>query len=121
VSVPRHHRNPRRAYDAHGQEIVPPTVGNLRAQGETTAAIYCEAVSCGHSGVISTDGLPADLPFPDIALRCRCSVCGSRRVRAMRDMAAHYERMRETGWACDPFAKTVQNDKSAPEPKLRGA
>ncbi len=93
--VPRHRRNPRRAYDQHGQEIAPPTVGSSRADGETTAAIFCEAVGCGHSGVISTDRLPADLPFPDIALHCRCSKCGSKQVRAAKDMEAHYRRSKE--------------------------
>lgn len=77
--------------------IAPPTIGSCRAKGETTAAIYCDAIGCGHSGAISTDGLPDDLPFPDIALYCRCSKCGSKQVRAAKDMAAHYERMRESG------------------------
>ena len=113
VPVPRHRRNPRRCYDADGQEITPPTVGSCRAQGETTAAVHCEAVGCHHSGIISTDGLPADLPFPDIALRCRCSVCGSKQVRVMKDMAAHYAQMRETGWDCTPFKAGAETEKGA--------
>lgn len=111
--VPRHRRNPRRAYDQDGQEIVPPTVGSCRAQGETTAAIYCEAIGCGHSGIVSTDRLPADLPFPDIALRCRCSKCGSKQVRAVKDMAAHYERLEVTAWGCQPFGPGARNEKGA--------
>ena len=85
-------RNPRRAYDAEGQEIAPPTIGSLREQGETTAAVFCHAPDCGRSAVISTDRFPADLPFPDIALRIRCSVCGSRAIGVMKDMAAYYAR-----------------------------
>lgn len=109
--IPRHRRNPRRAYDESGQEIPCPTVGSCRAAGETTAAIHCEAMGCHHSGIISTDGLPADLPFPDIALYCRCSVCGSKQVRVMKDMAAHYAQMRETGWDCTPFGQGARRKK----------
>ena len=45
--VPRHRRNPRRAYDESGQEIPCPTVGSCRAAGETTAAIQrsCQVVA----------------------------------------------------------------------------
>src|SRR4051812_22330076 len=94
----RQHRNPRRAYDAEGRMIEPPTVGSLRQEGETTAAVDCRA--CGRSAVISTDRLPADLPFPDIVLRIRCSACGSRDVSVMKDMQAHYARLHAaTGWS----------------------
>lgn len=87
-------RNPRRAYDREGREIAPPTIGSLREQGDTTAAVFCHARDCGRRAVISTDRLPADLPFPDIALRIRCSACGSREVGVMKDMHAHYARCR---------------------------
>ncbi|WP_407523692.1 hypothetical protein [Methylobacterium oryzisoli] len=66
----------------------------MREQGETTAAVFCHARGCHHSAVISTDRFPADLPFPDIALRVRCSACGSREVGVMKDMRAHYARCR---------------------------
>ncbi|GJE00011.1 hypothetical protein [Methylobacterium isbiliense] len=85
-------RNPRRAYDREGREIAPPTIGSLREQGETTAAVFCHARECGHSAVISTDRFPADMPFPDIALHLRCSGCGAREVVVMKDMAAYYAR-----------------------------
>lgn len=85
-------RNPRRAYDRDGREIAPPTIGSLREQGETTAAVYCHARGCRHSAIISTDRFPADLPFPDIVLRLRCSACGARSVGVMKDMAAYYAR-----------------------------
>ncbi len=95
--VPRHLRNPRRAYDADGREIAPPSIADCRAKGETTAAVYCEAEGCHHDGIVSTDRFPADLPFPDIALHVRCSKCGGRNVRVMMDMKAHYERIRANG------------------------
>ncbi len=93
----RRGRNPRRAYDEAGNEIRPPTVGSLRAQGATTAAVTCHR--CQRHAVISTDPFPADLPFPDITLRLRCSACGSKRIGVMMDMEAHYRRTEaETGW-----------------------
>jgi hypothetical protein len=37
--------------------------------------VFCE---CGHSGAMSFDGLPDDLPVPDVALWLVCSACGRR-------------------------------------------
>lgn len=80
-------RNPRRAYTEDGQEIPPPTIRWLcEHEGDRTACLHCDAPGCGHSAVISTDRFPADLPFPDIALRVRCSACGSPQVGVMRDV-----------------------------------
>lgn len=96
-------RNPRRAYDAAGREIPPPTIGLCRAQGDTTAAVYCQAPGCGHGAIIGTDRFPNDLPFPDIALCLRCSRCGSRDIGVMRDVLGIYARLRaETGWSAGP-------------------
>ncbi|MGY2052987.1 hypothetical protein [Methylobacterium sp. JK268] len=93
-------RNPRRAYDAEGREIPPPTVGHYRSQGDRTAAVRCQAIDCGHQAVISTDRFPAELPFPDIELRLRCSRCGSRTISVMCDMLGLYARhYSETGWS----------------------
>jgi hypothetical protein len=90
-------RNPRRAYDENGREIPPPTIGQLRAEDDRTAAVTCHG--CGHHAIISTDRFPAELPFPDIVLRLRCSKCGSRDIGAIRDMRAHYAQIHaETGW-----------------------
>lgn len=89
--------NPRRSYDAEGREIAPPTIADCRAQGETTAWVWC--YDCHHGAIISTDRFPADLPFPDIALKLRCSACGSKRIGVMKDMEAHYAQLEaETGW-----------------------
>lgn len=90
-------RNPRRAYDEQGREITPPTVGDARVEGETTAAVTCH--SCRRHAVISTDRFPGWLPFPDMALRFRCSGCGGRNVSVMKDIQAHYARLNaERGW-----------------------
>lgn len=103
AAVPRHLRNPLRAYDEDGREIEPPTIAYLRAQGETTAFVTCLMEGCGRAAVISTDPFPASLPFPDIALHTRCSGCGGKRVAVRKDMIAHYERLRENG--IDVFRK----------------
>jgi hypothetical protein len=93
-------RNPHRAYDEQDREIPPPTIGWLREnEGDRTAFVHCLAPGCHHEAIISTDGFPAELPFPDIARRLRCSACGSRNVGVMRDVVGIYARLRErTGW-----------------------
>lgn len=111
----RRGRNPRRAYDEEGREIAPPTVGDGRAQGETTIRAWCHA--CGHGAIVSTDRLPADLPIPDIAFRLRCSACSSKCIGAMKDIEARYARLTaETGWKMEvePWPKVEPETKSAP-------
>ena len=71
--VPRHLRNPRRWYNADGIEQPPATIANSKANGARGLLVYCE---CGHAGAMSFDGLPDDLPVPDVALRRVCSACG---------------------------------------------
>ncbi|WP_018259946.1 hypothetical protein [Methylobacterium sp. WSM2598] len=92
-------RQPRRAYDEQGREIPPPTLADLRAEGDRTAFVHCDATGCGHEATISTDQFPAEMPFPDIALPLRCAACGSKEVGVMRDVVGIYARPRErTGW-----------------------
>ena len=74
-------RNPRRAYEADGREIEPPTVAGQLAQGFRTVTAFCEAVGCGHSAPVPLAALPPSLPVPDIALRLRCSHCGRRAIK----------------------------------------
>jgi hypothetical protein len=73
-------RNPRRAYDEHGAEIAPMTLGTMREHGVRSIDAYCEAIGCGHSSTLNVDHLPDDLPVPDVSLRLRCSKCGSRSI-----------------------------------------
>jgi hypothetical protein len=70
-------RNPRRAYDGEGREIPPMTLGNMRAHGIRSIDAFCQAIGCGHDATIAIDGLPDNLPVPDLGLRLRCSRCGS--------------------------------------------
>ena len=71
-------RNPRRAYNADGTVILPMDLANLRADAVRSVEAHCEA--CGRDAIVDCDEFPADLPVPDVALRLRCSACGSKRI-----------------------------------------
>lgn len=89
-------RNPRRAYDANGKMQQPATVGSQRALGFRRAEIWCN--DCHRHGEISMDGLPDELPIPDICLRYRCSVCGSKNLMSRGSVDEHYAMIeKETG------------------------
>ena len=76
-------RNPRRAYDADGREIPPMTLANMRQNGARFVEAWCYERGCHHHAVIDVGHLPTDTPVPDIALRLRCSACGSKHVRTV--------------------------------------
>jgi ribosomal protein L44E len=86
-------RNPRRAYDKDGGEIQPATVGSERAKGFTKAEIWCNP--CTRFVEVSLDGLPDDLPVPDICLRYRCSKCGGKSLTSRGSIREHYEKLDE--------------------------
>jgi hypothetical protein len=89
-------RNPRRAYDAYGREIEAPTIRHHLERGCSLEAV-CDA--CRHDAVIDVSEFPLDLPCPDVALRLRCSACGSKRIRIRMNMVEYYEVLRQvTGW-----------------------
>lgn len=90
-------RNPRRAYDADGNEIPPVTVGQSLAEGYRTVMAYCEAHNCGHGAEVPLKGWPPRLPVPDMTLRLRCSKCGSRRIRMMVNVKELYARAHGAG------------------------
>ncbi|HEV2552695.1 MAG TPA: hypothetical protein VGV17_02910 [Bosea sp. (in: a-proteobacteria)] len=99
-------KNPRRAYDAEGREIAPATVGTERAAGVREAEIWCG--DCHHHAEVSTDGMPAELPIPDICLRYRCSACGGRNLTSRPGVIAHYAVLQE---------KTGMSHGNAPIPR----
>jgi hypothetical protein len=73
-------RNSRRAYDGQGREIPPMTLGNMREHGVRSIDAFCHAIGCGHASTVNVNGLPDELPVPDVGLRLRCSRCGRRAV-----------------------------------------
>ena len=78
-------RNPRRAYDGQGNEIQPMDLASMRTHGPRAVNATCLNPGCGHEALINVDSLPDDLPVPDVALRLRCSACGSRQIKTMPD------------------------------------
>lgn len=81
-------RNPRRCYNRYGSMVVPTTVGSEMAAGYRLAEIWCNPC-CRHVEV-AIDGLPPDLPIPDIGLRYRCSVCGGRNIMSRMSIPEFY-------------------------------
>jgi hypothetical protein len=49
------------------------SLGNMREHGVRSVAAHCQVVGCGHSASFNVDGLPYDVPVPDVSLRLRCS------------------------------------------------
>jgi ribosomal protein L44E len=91
-------RNSRRAYDRNGNMQKPETVGSSRALGHRRAEVWCH--TCHHHAEISMDGLPDDLPIPDICLRYRCSSCGGKDLMSRGSIAEHYEMIEQrTGFS----------------------
>lgn len=82
-------RNPRRAYDRDGREIQPATVGSHLALGRRKIEIFCNDCRRYGNGIDVSD-LPPETPIPDICLRYRCSVCGSKNLISRGDTHEHY-------------------------------
>ena len=86
----RRGRQPRCAYDEHGSEVAPLMLATMRGHGVRSVRAWCGA--CGHHAIPNSDHLPDDLPAPDVALRLRCSKCGSKHIGTRldwREMWAH--------------------------------
>jgi hypothetical protein len=90
-------RNPRRAYDENGNEIPPVTVAGSLAEGFRTVMAHCDAHNCGHCAEVPLKGWPPHLPVPDLALKLRCSSCGSRRIRMMVNVKELYAKAHGVG------------------------
>jgi hypothetical protein len=90
-------RNPRRAYDEYGNEIYPVTIGQSLADGYRTLMACCEAHDCGHGAEVPLKGWSPDLPVPNMALKLRCSKCGSRRIRMMVNVKELYAKAHGAG------------------------
>jgi hypothetical protein len=79
----------RRAYE-NGKEITPPTVAKELAAGFKTMMACCLANGCHHSAGVPLAGWPPETFIPDMALRLRCSKCGSKQIQMMLNMEEHY-------------------------------
>jgi hypothetical protein len=54
------------------------SLANMREHGVRSVEATCEA--CKHEASVSVDNLPGDIYVPDVALRLRCSACGSKKI-----------------------------------------
>jgi len=81
-TVPRHRRNPRRAYDEEGREVTPATIANVQENGARGIIARCV---CGHEALLPFTGMHPDWYVPDIALRLRCAACGGKRIETVPD------------------------------------
>ena len=70
----------RRARDREGKPIQPMTLGNMRSLGVRSLDAICEETLCGHAAQIDVDNVPYEAVVVDVALRLRCSRCGSKSV-----------------------------------------
>ena len=59
------------------ETIQPMTLGNMRANGVRTLAVYCEGCRCHHEAIIDVSGFPDDVPVPSFGPRMVCTVCGA--------------------------------------------
>jgi len=61
------------------------TLANRREHGIRSVEASCQEIGCGHAGSVNIDQLPGNIPVPDVALRLRCSSCGSKNVKTIPD------------------------------------
>jgi len=88
-------RNSRRAYDSEGREIEPMPLANMREHGVRSVEAECR--DCKREAVVNVDSLPEALPVPDVALRLRCSACGSKHTVTRPNWREHKRKTGE-GW-----------------------
>jgi len=88
-------RNSRRAYDSEGREIEPMPLTNMREHGVRSVEAECR--DCKREAVVNVDSLLEALPVPDVALRLRCSACGSKHIVTRPNWREH-KRKTGDGW-----------------------
>jgi len=59
------------------------TLGNMREHGVRAVEATCD--DCKHEAVVNVEALPNDFYVPDVALKLRCSACGSKKVAVRPD------------------------------------
>ena len=62
-------------------------LANMRVHGIRSLEATCE--DCKHEATVNVDSLPGDLFVPDVALRLRCSACGSKKITTRPDWTHH--------------------------------
>ena len=87
--------NPRRSYGSEGREIEPMSLANMREHGVRSVEAECQ--DCKREALVNADSLPDTLPVPDVALRLRCSGCGSKQIVTRPNWREHKRNTGE-GW-----------------------
>jgi hypothetical protein len=57
--------------------IAPMTLGNMRANGVRTLAVWCGALGCNHHSALDVSNYSDDVPVPAFGPRMVCTVCGA--------------------------------------------
>jgi hypothetical protein len=70
-----------------GREIEPMSLGNMREHGVRSVEATYE--DCKHEARVNVDAIPDGVPVPDVALRLRCSACGSKNITTRPDWTQH--------------------------------
>jgi hypothetical protein len=63
------------------------TLRNMREHGVRAVDATCE--QCHHEAVVNVDSLLDDVYVPDVALKLRCSACGSKKIAVRPDWTHH--------------------------------
>ena len=63
------------------------TLGQMRAFGVRSAWAECD--NCQHETLVNVDGMADTLYVPDVALKLRCSKCGSKRITTRPNWLEH--------------------------------
>jgi len=53
------------------------TLGNMRANGVRSLAVYCGGRYCHHEAILDVSAYPDDVPVPSFGPRMVCTVCGA--------------------------------------------
>jgi hypothetical protein len=78
---------------AHATQPIPRppmTLGNMRANGVRSLAVYCW--TCHHQSVLAVDKWPDNVPVPSFGPRMVCTSCGSIGADARPNWAERQER-----------------------------
>jgi hypothetical protein len=54
----------------------PMTLGNMRANGVHTLAVWCEGRGCNHQLILDVSRFADDVPVPAFGPRMACTICG---------------------------------------------
>jgi hypothetical protein len=53
------------------------TLGNMRANGVSTLAVYCSGRGCNHQSVLNVTRYTDDMPVASFGRRMVCMACGA--------------------------------------------